>query len=89
MRFICCFQFAALLISTLLSSLHAQDAKPAEKTVPISIGGILTTDGNTKSLMLLTDGDETPVKDDFGAGARAEGQLGQAPGLLLLPCGPA
>ena len=46
----------------------AGPAKPADAKEgrPVTVGAILTTDGNVDSLMALTDGEEAPVKYVFG-----------------------
>jgi hypothetical protein len=42
----------------------ADTAKPKDAAAagPVTVGGILTTDGNTNSIMVLIDGDDTPSK---------------------------
>jgi len=44
----------------------ADEAKPTPASQPVNVGAILTTDGNTESLMALTDGEDAPVKYVFG-----------------------
>ena len=51
-----------------LTAPAADPDRPADVKAgaPVTVGGILTTDGNVNSLMALTDGEEAPVKYIFG-----------------------